>query len=232
MNIIDFAILFIMAVSMLIGMYNGFVLSSLHAASFFISWLASVILYPVISKTILKMYPSLLQIITLYAEGSVHIPNVEDKQANLANFTVDRVTQIVEQAQLPNPFSKILISDFSKPLEGISTLGEYFDSTIAIVIINIISLLLLFLLIKLVFIFVVSIYKTTHDLPVLKKYDSAAGAGIGAIRGIFILYFIFALVPILLVLAPTQIINEFIAGSKLAGFFHYSNIFTALVRGR
>jgi|LSQX01.2.fsa_nt_gb hypothetical protein len=232
MNLVDLAILLIMAVSMVVGMYNGFLLSSLHAASFFISWLGAVIFYPLITKFILKIYPSLLQVITLYAEGSVHIPSVEDRQASITSFTVERVSEIVEQSQLPNPFSKILISDFTKPLEGVFSLGEYFDSTIAVVIINIISFLLLFMLLKLVFIVIISIYKTVNDLPVLRKHDSLAGAGMGLIRSFFILNFIFALVPILLVLAPADIINDFIEGSKLAGFFHHSNIFTAFVRGR
>ena len=88
------------------------------------------------------------------------------------------------------------------------------------------------MLLKLVFIVIISIYKTVNDLPVLRKHDSLAGAGMGLIRSFFILNFIFALVPILLVLAPADIINDFIEGSKLAGFFHHSNIFTAFVRGR
>jgi hypothetical protein len=136
------------------------------------------------------------------------------------------------KVQLPNPFSRILISDFSQTLEGIRTLGEYFDSTMAIVIINIFSFLILFFLVKVVFIIIVSISKTVANLPVLKKFDSAAGAGFGIVRGFFIVYLVFALVPILLVLAPTDIINEFLDGSKLADFFHHTNIFTNFVRGR
>lgn len=54
MNLVDLAILLIMAVSMVVGMYNGFLLSSLHTASFFISWLGAVIFYPLITKFILK----------------------------------------------------------------------------------------------------------------------------------------------------------------------------------
>jgi len=232
MSIIDFIILLIMCVSAVVGMYNGLVLSALHTASFFISWLFAAIFYPFVSKLILRMFPSLIQIITIYAEGSTHIHSIEERRASIQSFSPGKLSEIVESAQLPNPFSKILVSDFSKPLEGVQTLADYFDSTIAIVIINIFSFLVLFLLLKVIFTIIVSIYKTVHSLPVLKKYDGAAGAGLGLIRGFFILYLIFALVPILLVLAPTDIIHEFLDASKLAGFFHYSNIFTSFVRGR
>jgi uncharacterized membrane protein required for colicin V production len=232
MNIIDIVILIIMSISMIVGLYNGMILSALHAASFFLSWLASVIFYPYITKLILDLFPSLLNVIVLYAEGSTHIPSVEERMTGIKSLSPEMISEIVDKAQLPNPFSRILISDFSQTLEGIGTLGEYFDTTMAIVIINIFSFLLLFFLVKLAFIIIVSISKTVVNLPVLKKFDGAAGAGFGIIRGFFIIYLIFALIPVLLVLAPTDIFTELLDGSKLADFFHYTNIFTSFVRGR
>jgi len=232
MNIIDMVIFLIMSISMVVGSYNGFILSALHTASFFLSWLIAVIFYPFITKLILGMFPSLIQIMILYAEGSVHIHSIEDRRASIQAFSVEQLKAIVEKSQLPNPFSNILVSDFNKPLEGISTLGEYFDSTIAIVIINIASFIILFLLAKVIFTIIVSISKTVSNLPVLKKFDGAAGAALGIFRGFFIVYLIFALIPILLVLVPTDIVNEYLDGSKLADFFHLSNIFTNFVRGR
>ncbi|HHT66471.1 MAG: CvpA family protein [Caldicoprobacterales bacterium] len=231
MNIVDIVIFLVMSMTMVVGLYNGFVLSALHTASFFISWLIAVIFYPMVTKLILGMFPTLLQIITLYAEGSSHIALVEDRRASLQSFSVENISEIVEKAKLPNPFSKILVSDFSQSLEGIQTLGEYFDTTMAIVIINIVSFLILFLLVKAISIAVVSLSKTLASLPVLRKYDGLAGAGFGLVRGFFIVYLIFALIPILLVLAPTDIVNEYLDGSKWAGFFHHTNIFTNFVRG-
>lgn len=232
MNIVDVVIFLIMSVSMVVGSYNGLVVSALHAASFFLSWLIAVIFYPLVTKLILGMFPSLLQVINLYAEGSAQISNIEDKRAGIQSFSAESISEIVEKAKLPNPFSRILISDFSHSLEGVETLGEFFDSTMAIVIINIFSFLVLFLLIKAILVAVVSLSKTVVSLPVLKKYDSLAGAGFGFIRGFFIVYLIFALIPILLVLAPTDIVNEYLDGSKFTDFFHYTNIFTNFVRGR
>ena len=96
-------------------------------------------------------------------------------------------------------------------------------------VINILAFCLIFLVAC--FHYIVSISKTVVNC-LLKKFDGAAGAGFGIIRGFFIIYLIFALIPVLLVLAPTDIFTELLDGSKLADFFHYTNIFTSFVRGR
>jgi uncharacterized membrane protein required for colicin V production len=231
MNIVDFAILFIMAISMIIGAYNGFILSALHAASFFLSWIIAVIFYPMLTKILLNLFPNLLSTIAFYVDGSAKITNVEDRMTNIGSFTKDQISRIVDRLALPNPFSRILTSDVFQSTNGLKSLGEFFDSTMATIIINIISFLLLFLLVKLLFIIIISIGKAIRNLPVLKQFDSLVGMGFGLIRGFFIIYLFFALIPILMTLAPADIIHEYLDGSLLSDFFYSTNIFTNFVRG-
>ena len=232
MNIVDIVIFLIMCVSIIFGMYNGLVLSALNTVSFFLSWLLSLIFYPALTNTLMDKFPKLLNAVTLYTEGSAQIPTVEERMTDISSITLDKLTNILEKIQLPNPFSRILLNDFSLNIEGVQTLGEYFDSTMTITVINIFSFLILFILIKIIFIVIISIGKTVVDLPVLKKYDSLAGSGFGIIRGVFMVYLVFALVPIVIVLAPVDLINEFLDGSKFANFFLNSNIFSNFVKGR
>jgi hypothetical protein len=221
-----------MSVSFIFGMYNGLVLSTLHTVSFFLAWISSLLLYPTLTNTLLDKFPKLLSAVTHYTEGNAQIPTVEERMTKISAITLDKLTEILEKIQLPNPFSRILLSDFSQNIEGVQTLGEYFDSTMAITVVNIFSFLLLFILIEIIFIVIISIGKTVVELPVLKKYDSLAGGGSGIVVGIFIVYLVFALVPIVIVLAPVDLIKEFLDGSKLADFFLNSNIFSNFVKGR
>ncbi len=232
MNIVDIIIFLIMSVSIIFGMYNGLILSALHTVSFFLSWLLSLFLYPTLTNTLLERFPKLLNAVTLYTEGSAQIPTVEERMMKLSSVTVDKLTDILEKIQLPNPFSRILLNDFSQSLEGVQTLGEYFDSAMAITVVNIFSFLILFIMIKIAFTVIISIGKTVVELPVLKKCDSLAGGGFGIIRGVFMVYLVFAIVPIVLVLAPVDLIKEFLDGSKFADFFLSSNIFSNFVKGR
>lgn len=232
MNLVDFIIIFIMAVSSIVGVYNGFVLSALNAASFILSWLCALIFYPLFTKILLAMFPNILKTITYYAEGSSKILNIEDKTANIALFTKNQLTNMISNMKLPNPFNNVLISDVFNSSKSIQTLGEYFDSTIANVIINILSFLLLFMLLKFLLTIVLSIARAIVKLPILKQFDTTFGAGFGILRGFFIVCFLFALIPILMTLAPVDLITEYLDGSLLAGFFVKANIFTNFISGK
>ncbi len=229
MNVIDLFILLIMAVFTVIGSYNGAVLSALNGISFVVSWLLSLLFYPLISRLLMKIIPNFLMVISHYADGSSRIPDINSVNMPVSSFSSAQIKQIVNQAQIPNPFGRILISSFDSA-GGSMTLAEYFDTTVAIVIINIVSFLLLFLALKLLLTIGISVFKTVKDIPILAKYDSLVGAGIGVIRGFFVAHFLFVLVPIMITIAPIDLITEMMDSSLLSGIFYKANMFTLFIR--
>lgn len=231
MNIIDLAVLFMMAISMILGLYNGSILSALHAVSFFLSWIVAVIFYPLLTKIILGAFPQLVSIIAFYVDGAEMIPSVEDRMAKAGQFTEAQIAGIVDTINLPNPFSRLLPAAEAFNSTGeMLTLGEYFDYNMAAIILNLASFIALFFLVKLLLIIIISIVRAVKELPVLKRYDGVVGAGFGIIRGFFMISVIFAMVPVLTALAPADFINEYLSGSALYEFFYKANIFTNFVR--
>jgi len=228
-NVIDLFILLIIAVFSVVGSYNGAVLSAFKTVSFVIAWLLSLIFYPLISKLLTSVIPNFLMVISHYADGSSRIPDINSVNMPLSSFSSMQIKQIVNQAQIPNPFSRILISSFGSAGKSI-TLAEYFDTTVAIVIINIASLLLLFLALRFLLSAGISVFRTVKDIPVLDKYDSLVGAGIGVLRGFFAAHFLFALVPIMITVAPIDLITELMDSSLLSGIFYKANMFTLFIR--
>jgi len=231
MNYIDIGILAVIGISTLIGMYNGFTVSFLNIASYVCSWIGSLILYPAISKFIINRYPDFLEKIIYYTEGSSNIP-MDERVISVASLGQEKISQVVSISGLPYPFNKILESSLLKgSIQGLENLGQYFDYIIASIIINLISFLIVFFAIRILFSIAISIAKNITNLPVLKQFDSLLGAGLGAIRGILFLFVLFALVPVLLALAPIDIIYKYIEESIFAQFFLKGNIFTSFLRG-
>ena len=231
MNYIDIAILAVIGISTLLGMYNGFTVSLLNIASYFCSWIGSLILYPAVSKFIINRYPDFLEKVIYYTEGASNIP-MDDRFISVASVGQEKISQIVNMSGLPYPFNKILESNLLKgSIQGLESIGQYFDHIIANIIINLISFLVVFFVIRVIFLIAISIAKNIMNLPVLKHFDSLMGAGLGAIRGILILILLFALVPILLALAPIDIIYKYIEESIFAQFFLKGNLFTTFLRG-
>jgi len=232
LNIVDYAILLVMGISIIAGVYNGFVLSALNTASFFFSWLGALIFYPLVSDALVSKFPDLFLRLEFYADGASKIPSVEDRTTELTRFTQEYITELLQKINLPNPFSKILAANAFSQEGAAETLGQYFDFTIASVIVNILSFLILFLVLKLVFTIAISLGKSLVSFPVLKQFDSLCGGCFGLVRGIFVLYFIFALMPIVMALAPVEIISKYMDESLLANIFYKSNIFTSFVNAK
>jgi len=231
MNYIDYAILAVIGISTLIGMYYGFTVSLLNIASFLFSWLGSLILYPTVSKYIVNQYPSLLEKIIYYTEGASNI-SINEKFLPVASLNQESISKIVNSSGLPYPFSNLLQSNLIKgSLQGLENIGQYIDHTIANVIINLFSFIIVFFAIHIVFSITISIVRNIMALPVLKQLDSLVGGCLGALRGILFLFIIFSLVPVILTLIPIDMFSRFIEKSTLAPFFLKSNIFTTFLRG-
>ena len=54
MNVVDIVIIGIIAITVISGMYRGFISSLMSTANFFISWVASYTIYPSITSALLS----------------------------------------------------------------------------------------------------------------------------------------------------------------------------------
>lgn len=232
MNYIDYIILFILSICLLIGIYNGFVASGLGFLSSLFSWMASLVFYPLFSKFVAHRYPDLIKSLIYYTEGASKVQSLEEQALAVASLTQEQIADIVTRAKLPPPFDRLLLYNMlNKTLPNLTTVGEYFNYSIAYIILNIMCLIALFVIIKVICQIALSITKEIMGFPVLKRYDGLAGAGVGLLRGMFLISLLFSFVPIILILAPLDIIYSLIENSLLGKFFYKSNIFTNFVKG-
>ena len=232
MNYIDYIMLSILSICLLIGVYNGFVASGLGFLASLFSWLTSLMFYPLLSKFLVYRYPDLIKNLIYYTEGASKVRSLEEQALAVSSLTKEQIVDIVISAQLPPPFDRLLLYNMlNKTLPHLTTVGEYFNYSIAYIILNIMCLIALFVVIRVVCQIGLSITKEVAGLPVLKKYDGLAGAGVGLLRGMFLIFLLFSFVPVILILAPLDIIYSLIENSLMGKFFFKANIFTNFVKG-
>ena len=204
MNFLDMSILIILAISVFIGIYNGFLVSFLKIIAYFASWILSFLFYPVVSKRLITT-TDLFEKLVYYTNVSSKVVNFEQKNLGILTLNNGQAEGIVTNAQIPPPFDKIILSNLTnRSLTGLKTLGEYIDYTIANVIINLLSFLIVFFIVRLIFSIVIGIAKAIKGVPVLKQLDSLAGAGLGLARGVLFLYILFSILPLALTFAPVD----------------------------
>lgn len=233
MNILDYFIIAVLGLSTIMGIYQGFVVAILNIASFFISWLTAFLLYPVLAhylQTTTKIVSTLLY----YTEASTKIPGIEYRNAAITAIPAEKMNEIVQNANFPIPFESILHNNIINQAfkqSGLTTLGDYFNHTIVNVIINILSFLVIYLVIRILLSWIISMTDTVTHLPVLKHFNSLLGGGFGLFRGIFAIFIIFSIVPVLLTVIPIDLKTMFLDKSLFAAFFYKSNIITNIING-
>jgi len=233
MKIIDYVILGILGISAMIGVYQGFVVAVLNIASFFISWLTAFLFYPNVSRY-LEAKTKLVSTLLYYTEGATKIQDIELRRTNIQSISEETLKNIIDHANLPSPFDTLIQDNIAKqafnPINVVS-LGDYFNHTITNIIVNIISFMIVYFAVRILLNIIISLVNHIVKLPVLKTFDSLLGGCFGLFRGIFVVFLIFALVPILLTILPSDFITPFLDESLFASFFYKSNIITSIIRG-
>ena len=229
MNVVDIAILLILAITVLGGWYRGFVSAALGVMATLLAWIiAAVCISPVAG--LIKGSDELYGMMLYYTEGAeyVAVTDVELTRTPISEVSLEELSLVIENADMPLPMGDRVARNVAA--DGITTLGDYFNQTIVCVVINIVSLLAVFLAARLVIGFVIEcVAHGRGGFPALARLDGPVGAGVGLIHGVLLLFLLFLLAPIALTVLPK--LYEFIEESFFGEFFYRANFFLMLIPG-
>lgn len=234
MNVVDIAILLVLAITILGGWYRGFVSAALGVMATLLAWIVAMLFISPVAGLV-KGNAELYNVMLYYTEGAeyVAITDVELTRTSISNVSLDQLNQVIEKADMPLPMGARVARNVAAEAfasDGITTLGDYFNQTIVCVVINIVALLAVFLVARLIIGFIIEcVGHAKGGFPALARLDGAVGAGIGLIHGVLILYLLFLLVPIALVVLPK--LYSFIEDSFFGEFFYRANVFLTLIPG-
>ena len=233
MNILDFAIIAILGLFVLAGVYKGFLYTSIEIFLFVICVVFAFLMTPLLSFRV-EQNDTLFNTMLYYTEGSENIYDVEYKKKNITEISNAELEDIYSHSKVAYPMDERIRTNVAGAVfEGgnIYTLGDYFNQTMVIVTVNILIFLLLFGGLRLILAFVLGWINYAKPLPVLKKLELPAAIGVGLIRGILAVLLIFMICPIVLTVLPFDWVSDLVEGSKLARFFYYSNFLLGFIPG-
>ncbi len=233
MNLVDAGILVVIVLCVLEGVHKGFLHALGGIAAFFFSWLLGVVLNPLVANSLNNSY-DLLNTLSTYVEGADSLGNIENAKLLVNGLTESKLNSIIDHANFTTPFPQLIKLNVTSEAfreEGLRTLGEYTNHTLAIVILNIAAFLLVFVIARLVFGFILNGYDKTVGLPVLKHFDPLLGGGFGLVNGIFLLFALFILVPTFMAVQPVKFVQQYLDSSLLGSFFYQSNFILNSIRG-
>lgn len=234
MGLLDLILIGVIAVYIVFGMYRGFLFSALHTASCFVSWIAAYLLHPLLSW--LLGGGKLTAFLINYTEGAakLNLVSIDRVYMSVSSLDASAINGLVDKSSLVSPFANLVKQNMinqSLADKGLTTVGEYFNYTLAYATLNILSMLLLFLVFRLIIGLIINATNATHPFPVLKHYDGLLGALLGLVRGAFACYLLVALLPVALSIVDADAITAAAVASPLLNFFYASNFVLLLTRG-
>ena len=236
MNLIDIAVIGVLALFILHGIYKGYLPTLLSIGAYILAWLAAIVLLPVGSNSI-RGSEKLFNTMLYYTEGSEYVNDVELARKSIDEISTDTLNAVFAKADLPYPMAKNIADNIARESfaeNGITTLGDYFNQTIVIVFINILVFIAMFAIIRIILAFIINGVDYAWTLPKLRVADRAIAGGIGLIRGILAVFLLFMLLPIVLIVLQGKFafLTDMVNDSMMAKFFYRTNFLLSMMPGR
>ncbi|MGN0764585.1 MAG: CvpA family protein [Aristaeellaceae bacterium] len=234
MNIVDYVVLGILALSVLFGFYRGFVSSVLNTGGCLVSFGLSFVLYPKLAAVI-QGDTELVRTLVHYTDASSRIGDLETAITNVATMTREGIAELVGKVSLPSPLDAILESNLlnqAYAATGVTTVSDYVSQTIINACINVLCFVVCFVVLFVLISIIVNALKAIFRFPVLKQLDWLVGGVFGFLRGVLICYAAFTVVPLVLTVVPVDFISELLETSMLAPVFNNGNLVMAIMNGK
>ena len=125
MNLLDIAVLAVLVLFVLHGIYRGFLPTLLSIGAYILAWLVAIVLLPVGSNAI-RSNEKLFNTMLYYTEGSEYVGNVELSKTNINEISTDTLNDVFSNADLPYPVAKNIADNIAKETP---TDAEFTDNT-------------------------------------------------------------------------------------------------------
>ena len=235
MNPVDWAILGILGVSVLFGLYRGFIASVASMGGCLISLAASFWLSPKVAEFLQNNTP-IRNTLMSYADAATRLKDSALSALNVQGLTSENISVILSRASLPAPLDRLLQTNLEQQVykaAGIpQDVGHYVTQTIVSALMNVLCFVVTFIALLIVFHLAVNLLKAIFKFPVLKQLNALAGGAFGLLRGVLLCFVLFALMPLLQTVVPVEGLSGMVQSSTLAPIFNSSNLILSIMNGR
>lgn len=233
MNAVDIVIIAILGISVLVGLYRGFISSVASIGGTLISLGLSFWLSPMLVKWV-QSNPDWIRTLMSYTDAQSRLGDLNLSLTQVSTLSQDAITRILERVNLPYPLNTLLQTNLEKQVfapSGLTQVGDYVSQTIVGAILHVICFIVCFIAVMLVFHIVLNFLKVVFRFPVLKQMNSVVGGIFGLIRGALLCFVAFALLPLFQTVVPIDGITEMVEASALAPLFNSGNLILAIMNG-
>lgn len=228
----DIVILLIIGLSVVYGIYHGFLHTVLSVGATLAAVVLAMTFGPVLSDA-LQNNQGLTNNLITFTDAVARVGDASLAGQSAADLTEDQVNKVIDSVGLPAVMGDVLRNNLhSGGFRGLTTVNEVVSRTLVSSAIRVLSYVAVFAASAIVLSLVTGLIAGVAKFPVLKAADFLAGGLFGLARGAVIVYVIFLLLPVVSMILPEGMIQGTLEGSTLAGLFSSDGFFVRVIQGR
>ena len=234
MNIIDIGILVILAISVIYGLYRGFLRTILSLACCLISVFVAFSFSPKLAAYV-SGNQGISSTLATYTDAISRVGDHDLAITPVNQLSQGTIAQILDNAALPTAISDILKNNLDHRIfenTGLTTVNDYVSNTVVAVAVNVLCFIVCFALCYLLLSLIMNLIHHVFKMPILKQLDWLAGGAFGLVRGAMLLYVIFLLLPLISTVIPLESFTQLISESNLAPIFQSDGFFASVISGK
>lgn len=223
LTMLDMGIILIIVLSTYLGYRKGFVHTLFNLASLVVSLFLVNLFYPVLSRFLMTT--------SLFYNLRDYIIDMAGISHSIEEITSAQQAQIINDLPLPNFLTTMINENNNLEIHNflnVTRIEEYIAGFLAVIIINIISLIIVFSIVSMGLWLLSSSLHLIVKLPVIQGFNKSLGAVLGAVRSILFIWIALIAYTLLFIRAETNSVY-ILQNSTLALFFYERNFLLSLI---
>ena len=234
MNLLDIAIVVIIAFYIISGMYRGSISSLLSTVGFAIAWVVAQHIYPTFANMALSNQ-TLMAVLSQYLEPETFFATHNQAIAQVSQVIAGGESAIQTAIASLSPNLAVVSKAFEANVRAqmfqslnINTLAEYLDQTIWQAVFSVGCFILCFIALYFLISLVVNLLDNVISFPVVRGFDWLLGGLFGFIRGMVVVVALVFLLPNLVQIVSPEFATQLTAGSKLYGLITHIDLLSVV----
>lgn len=232
MNIIDLLLLAAIFISIALAVYRGFLASFLGLLACLASLLFAFLVSPQLAR-LLGNSQSIANLLATYTDAGSLIGDYSLSVIPVAALNDSILETVMKNVTLPPLIQDILYQNLmTNAFSGSAyTVNEYVSATIVTVLLQAGSFMLCYFACFLALHALINLVDHVFYFPVLRHFDWAMAAVMGLLRGIAVVWVLLLLVPMVRIVIPFDLLETYLAQSKLLPLIGSDAFFLRVVNG-
>lgn len=231
MNPVDIVILAIIGISVIYGLFRGFMHTLLGFATIVLSFVLAFSFGPKVAAWA-STNKTITDTLTGYTDSIARLDNYGLSSTPVTLLNDASIEQVLNNLSMPEAIKDIIrdnLKNLSFSSQGLNSVKDYVSRTLINIVISVVSFLLCFMAAAIVVSLIGSAVNHIFKLPGLRTLDRLVGGVLGLLRGAAFVYLLFLLVPIISSVFTPNTFNRLIEESKLAPYFQSNGFFSGIV---